>query len=368
MNEQQAVLPQADTTGKALAGMSRARVVVYALAAFATVVLVTDPFVTTVSFVYSRVIRDQYELYRMKVENEQLQQANSRMKSELVALKTSHSRTGHLEATLNSKLSSLEDLIDQTTGLGIFKSTKRSRGQVLADKDGARSTPANRGALAAILASPELSTPAREGSYARSKPGVGGAENPCDSEQCRFGATRDDISLTISPSVRSARGQQPIDLDWRFDRLVSIIQHLPIGHPARGDISSGFGRRSSPFTRRLSFHHGVDLSMPRGERVVATGAGVVQRVAYNRTYGTLIDIEHVKGLVTRYAHLAKTIVRPGQKVSRGEVIALSGSSGRSTGPHLHYEVIHNGQARDPEPFMELAARLADIDELTARRG
>ncbi len=91
----------------------------------------------------------------------------------------------------------------------------------------------------------------------------------------------------------------------------------------------------------------------------------MQRVAYNKTYGTLIDIEHVKGLVTRYAHLAKTLVRPGQRVSRGDLIALSGSSGRSTGPHLHYEVIHNGRARNPAPFMQLADRLADVVQVTA---
>lgn len=366
MSDQQAVTLQGTPARKTLGGMSNTRIAVYVLAAFATVGLVTDPFVSTVSFVYSRVIRDQYELYRMKIENAQLQQVNSRMRSELVALKTSHSRSGQLEASLNQKLASLEDLIDKTTGLGIFKSDRRAGEQVVADKDGVRSSPSNRGALAAILASPQLSTPARAGASSSDRPGVGGAEDPCEEELCRFGASRDDVSLTVPPALRDSGSRQPVDLTWRFDRIVSVIEHLPLGHPASGDISSGFGRRRSPFTRRLSFHHGVDLSMPRGERVVATGAGVVQRVAYNKTYGTLIDIEHVKGLVTRYAHLAKTLVRPGQKVLRGDLIALSGSSGRSTGPHLHYEVIHNGKARNPEPFMQLAERLADAGQLTAR--
>jgi murein DD-endopeptidase MepM/ murein hydrolase activator NlpD len=366
MSEQQVMTPQGAQSGKTIAGMTKARLVVYLVAACVTVALVTDPFISTVSFVYSKVLRDQYELYRMKVENSQLQAANSRMKSELVALKTTHTRTGQLEATLNQKLSSLESLIDQTTGLKIFKSNKQPAEQVLADKDGARSTPAHRGALAAILASPELSTSARKGQSLASKPGVGGAEDLCETDQCRFGVERDDVSFTISPSMQNTASTRPVDLDWRLDRLVSIIERLPLGHPASGEISSGFGRRNSPFTRRMSFHHGVDLSMPTGERVVATGAGIVQRVAYNRTYGTLIDIEHVKGLITRYAHLAKTIVRPGQRVTRGDLIALSGSSGRSTGPHLHYEVIHNGKARNPAPFMQLAERLVAAGQTTTQ--
>jgi murein DD-endopeptidase MepM/ murein hydrolase activator NlpD len=124
-----------------------------------------------------------------------------------------------------------------------------------------------------------------------------------------------------------------------------------------GEISSGFGKRHSPFSHRASFHHGIDLSLRIGSKVMATGEGIVTRVAYNRTYGKLVDIEHIPGLVTRYAHLTEARVRAGQRVRRGQVIALSGSTGRSTGPHLHYEVIHKGRARNPLPFVQLAQKL-----------
>lgn len=366
MDEQKAVVPEGAQPNSTVLGMTKARALAYVIAAAGTVVFVTDPVVSTISFVYSRVIHDQYELYRMKLENAQLQQVNSRMKSELVALKTSHSRVGQLEASLNKRLSSLENLIDKTTGLGFFTPNKKSGSWEMADKDGASSTTAPRGALAAILASPALSAPANTRSSAGDRPGVGGAEDPCDTDQCSLTASKKDVSLVVSRSVNSEAQTWQVGSEWRLDRIISVIRHLPLGHPARGDVSSGFGRRRSPFTRRMSFHHGVDLSMPRGEQVVATGAGIIKRVAYNSTYGSLIDIEHVKGLVTRYAHLAKTLVRPGQTVSRGDVIALSGSSGRSTGPHLHYEVIHNGKARDPEPFMQLAELLAHQGQMTTR--
>jgi murein DD-endopeptidase MepM/ murein hydrolase activator NlpD len=92
--------------------------------------------------------------------------------------------------------------------------------------------------------------------------------------------------------------------------------------------------------------------------VVVTGSGVVDRVAYNRTYGTVIYVKHAAGIVTRYAHLTKSLVKQGQKVSRGDLIALSGNTGRSTGPHLHYEVLFNDRPRDPRPFIELADELS----------
>jgi murein DD-endopeptidase MepM/ murein hydrolase activator NlpD len=93
---------------------------------------------------------------------------------------------------------------------------------------------------------------------------------------------------------------------------------------------------------------------------MATGAGKVVKVARDRTYGNMVDIEHAPGLVTRYAHLSKVYVFTGQRVERGAVIALSGNTGRSTGPHLHYEVRHNEQALNPAPFVQLAGRLAEF--------
>jgi murein DD-endopeptidase MepM/ murein hydrolase activator NlpD len=148
-------------------------------------------------------------------------------------------------------------------------------------------------------------------------------------------------------------------LRQRLEYALFVMRALPLGSPADGEISSEFGYRRSPFSRRSSFHEGIDVSLRRGNRVVATGGGIVERVAYNRTYGTVIDVKHAPGLVTRYAHLNKSFVKQGQRVHRGELIALSGNTGRSTGPHLHYEVLFRDSPRDPRPFIELADELAD---------
>jgi murein DD-endopeptidase MepM/ murein hydrolase activator NlpD len=108
---------------------------------------------------------------------------------------------------------------------------------------------------------------------------------------------------------------------------------------------------------RTSFHEGIDISLARGSSVLATADGRVVKVDFDGTYGWVIDIAHTPHLVTRYAHLSRPLVREGAVVERGDKIALSGSSGRSTGPHLHYEVRYKNAARDPKPFLALADKL-----------
>jgi len=130
------------------------------------------------------------------------------------------------------------------------------------------------------------------------------------------------------------------------------LRHLPSIKPVDvGYISSGFGRRRDPFTGRLSRHEGVDFSARKGSKVYATADGVVKKAGYERGYGYTIEIDHGNGIITRYAHNAKLLVRRGQKVKRGDVIAYVGNSGRSTAPHLHYEVRVNGVAQNPLKFI-----------------
>lgn len=307
-----------------------------------------EPLMMWGQALYSRFVTGPYALYRANLENLQLQEANSRMRSELVALRTLNSRGGKLEDSVHQRLQDLEALIEQSVGLGVLKT--REREQVVAQNEKSNPT---KGDLAAILRDPRLSP--ENDRFARAS-GVGGAEDECADDECEQQVEKKDIAL--HPATLSDNQSVELKLGTRLERLISVMKFLPLGFPAEGEISSDFGRRRSPFSKRQSFHHGIDVSLRIGTRVVATGAGVVIRVAYNRTYGTLVDIEHAQGLVTRYAHLAKALVRQGQEVTRGQLIALSGSTGRSTGPHLHYEVIHNAKARDPEPFMQLADRLA----------
>jgi murein DD-endopeptidase MepM/ murein hydrolase activator NlpD len=118
-------------------------------------------------------------------------------------------------------------------------------------------------------------------------------------------------------------------------------------------FTSGYGMRSDPFQGRAAMHAGIDLSGPIGTPIYATADGVVTTAGYNSGgYGNLIKIDHGKGIETRYGHLSSMSVREGARVRRGEMIGRMGSTGRSTGSHLHYEVRIDGRAVNPIPFMK----------------
>lgn len=126
----------------------------------------------------------------------------------------------------------------------------------------------------------------------------------------------------------------------------------PEGRPvATGYISSYFGERADPFDGREAFHKGVDFAGTQGSDVVAVAAGVVTWAGPRSGYGKLIEINHGDGYTTRYAHNERTLVAVGQTVKRGEAIALMGSTGHSTGPHVHFEVLRNGRQVDPLSFI-----------------
>lgn len=148
------------------------------------------------------------------------------------------------------------------------------------------------------------------------------------------------------------------DLDSRLSKLSSI----PLGAPVITDVTSGYGWRVSPFASNSHFHTGVDFSIEQMTPVVATADGFVVNAGPKGSYGRAVIIQHQGRFETLYGHLAKVGVQPGEKVCRGERIGWVGSSGRSTGPHLHYEVRKNGSARDPVPYIELASFAALLQE------
>jgi murein DD-endopeptidase MepM/ murein hydrolase activator NlpD len=125
----------------------------------------------------------------------------------------------------------------------------------------------------------------------------------------------------------------------------------PSGWPAHGKISSPFGMRVHPRFGGRKMHTGIDITMPTGTPLHATADGVVSFAARSGGNGNIVVIEHGHGLTTVYAHASKIKAKPGQAVKRGDVIAYSGSTGISTGPHLHYEVWRNGQSVNPAPFL-----------------
>ena len=147
----------------------------------------------------------------------------------------------------------------------------------------------------------------------------------------------------------------------RLDRVRRLAEGLPQGSPVRGrPVSSRFGARRDPITGRRAMHGGMDFRAPKGFKVRSTGSGTVRFAGRKGGYGKLVEIEHVGGLTTRYAHLSRITVSVGQQVSRGEAIGRVGSTGRSTGPHLHYEVRRKGQARNPDHYVRLGRILAPL--------
>ncbi|MBM3609030.1 MAG: hypothetical protein FJX29_11380, partial [Alphaproteobacteria bacterium] len=144
------------------------------------------------------------------------------------------------------------------------------------------------------------------------------------------------------------------------DRLGRVVLALPVGRPLppSAAITSSFGSRIDPFNGRLASHTGIDFREATGAPVYASGAGQFVTAAYTGGYGNMVEIDHGNGVTSRYAHLSALTVREGQKVRSGAMIGRVGSTGRSTGPHLHYEVRFNDQPLDPRRFLALREKVA----------
>jgi len=129
------------------------------------------------------------------------------------------------------------------------------------------------------------------------------------------------------------------------------IHARPSLWPVEGRLRSAFGTRSDPLSGEGAFHTGIDVAVPRGTSVHVTADGVIASEGWAGGYGKLLVVDHGNGLETYYAHLSAFLVVPGQEVTRGQVVALSGGTGRSTGPHVHYEVRLHGTPVNPYTFL-----------------
>jgi murein DD-endopeptidase MepM/ murein hydrolase activator NlpD len=143
------------------------------------------------------------------------------------------------------------------------------------------------------------------------------------------------------------------------EQLIKQFEGLPVLLPVSGDaeITSGFGARVDPFLKQLAFHAGVDLRGDNGDPVRATAAGIVVFAGKHPAYGLMVEIDHGNGHATRYAHLSAILVKEGAVLKAGTVLGKIGSTGRSTGPHLHYEVRLNGDPIDPRRYLRAGRRL-----------
>lgn len=153
------------------------------------------------------------------------------------------------------------------------------------------------------------------------------------------------------------REQQLRLLDSLMSRKKIEDERFIAGRPITwGWLSSRYGYRSDPFTGRRTWHGGVDLAGKEGSDIIAVAAGVVTYSDDRYGYGNLVEIDHGDGLVTRYAHAKELKVEVGDVVQKGQVVALMGSTGRSTGPHVHFEVLRNGKSQNPEDYIQRASR------------
>jgi len=135
------------------------------------------------------------------------------------------------------------------------------------------------------------------------------------------------------------------------ERRAALAAATPSIWPAIGWLSAQFGNREDPIEGGAAYHTGIDISLDAGRPVYATAAGKVEAAWYNGAYGRMVVIDHGYGLKTRYAHLAGFAVAPGDQVERGRIVGYVGTSGRTTGPHLHYELLVNGQLMNPLQLM-----------------
>ena len=154
------------------------------------------------------------------------------------------------------------------------------------------------------------------------------------------------------------------DREQQLEILESLLSNRKLdeqswlsGHPVeKGWVSSPYGKRTDPFSGKLAMHDGIDFAGKEGSNVVAVAAGVVTWTGTRSGYGELVEISHGDGFVTRYAHNKQNLVEPGDVVRKGQPIALMGSSGRSTGAHVHYEVFKHGRSVDPSSYVHRTRR------------
>ena len=181
-------------------------------------------------------------------------------------------------------------------------------------------------------------------------PAVGGPEDV---------ANRQSVPLADFLSMLDQLEAEMEDRDQKLSVLESLLMSrslservMPSGRPVEdGWLSSRYGKRNDPFSGKQDFHNGLDFAGKKGSEVIAVGDGVVSWAGKKSGYGKLIEINHGNGYATRYGHNQSHMVAVGDTVKKGQQIALMGSTGRSTGPHVHFEVLHNGKKVNPSEFI-----------------
>jgi len=189
---------------------------------------------------------------------------------------------------------------------------------------------------------PELAPAPKDGA------GVGGIPAPEADDRVAAGP-QDELALLLQTVAEE--GPRLRELERVVGRTGEVVNALPLRWPIRGRVNSEFGRRSSPWGGAAERHDGLDISVPLGTPVMCPAPGRVVLAGGGGDYGRHIMIDHGNGVRSLYGHMSKVDVRPGQLVEKGTILGLTGSTGRSTGPHLHYELRVAGKAVNPRKFL-----------------
>ncbi len=182
-------------------------------------------------------------------------------------------------------------------------------------------------------------------------------------------ASQEQLNLALQELDQAA--DQSIDVFTLIEsrlfesRLLALT--VPSTRPVDGPVGSGFGFRTDPIHGRAALHTGLDFPAETGTPILAAAGGVVASVEWHSQYGHLVEVDHGSGLSTRYAHVSKSLVKPGDIVQRGQAIAQVGSSGRSTGPHLHFEVLVAGVPQNPARFLAGTAQAPPLAQAAVSR-
>ena len=181
----------------------------------------------------------------------------------------------------------------------------------------------------------------------KSRAAGGAVINPTASELSQIALNSPEDTFGVLRDVLQGLETRLSSVRRVVERREALAAATPSIWPAHGWLTGTFGGRSDPFTNEPAFHQGLDISTDKGQPVFATADGEVELASYNGDYGNLIQIKHGFGLTTRYGHLSAFNVKPGQHVSRGDIIGYVGSTGRATGAHVHYEILANGKLLNP---------------------
>ena len=188
---------------------------------------------------------------------------------------------------------------------------------------------------------------AREFDFSKA-PAMGGPERPpASAANTDLMQTLEQLARVLDKKTEHLNALESLMLDKQLTAAVT-----PSGWPVHGGwVSSHFGMRTDPFTGRAAYHEGVDMAARLGSTIKAMGDGVVSHSGIKAGYGLLVEVTHGQGYTTRYAHTARNLVKVGDRIIKGQPVAEIGSSGRSTGPHLHFEVRRHGRAVNPQSYL-----------------